>query len=118
MNNSPFSFKGAKIEGDSELPSVAAKGIFSTEAGSKMLSTSYWSVTEPLELNDAIPRALSAASTNQKSLGAPVSQSFNLFESFELATKWAQRQNRPLVIMEIKPSAKVVPVLPQVEKIG
>lgn len=93
--------------------------VFTKEPG--LLSRSFYSVEEPHILGTMIPRDLKATKTNQSGMTQgvtnPTKVMYQSFDCLEDATRWAQRQNKPLVIVEHKPCAKVIPVLPMVEKI-
>lgn len=73
----------------------------------------FYAVEDPLIVMDSVPRDLALA--GQKA--TPIKSAFQMFESFELATQYAQRMNRPLLVLEMRVSAKVVPQLPLVESI-
>lgn len=77
------------------------------------LQTSFFAVEEPFIISDAIPK------TFKQSVGQALNKTaFNLFESFEKASEYCQRVNRPLVIIEIKPLATSKPQLALVQKIS
>ena len=76
------------------------------------LNRSYYSVEEPFMLTDAIPRGF----TQTKEL-APMKTALNFFNTFDEASAWAQKINRPLVIIEIKPAATCKPQMAAIEKI-
>ena len=69
-------------------------------------------------ITDAIPRDLKTNMTNQKSTGAPVKSALNLFGSFEDASDYCKRMNRPLIILELKPVATAQPQTALVARLG
>jgi len=97
-----------------EHPSVVARDVF---AKGEFLQKSYFAVIDPLVLNDSIPKDMQASMSNQKVRGLPVKLAFDSFDNYEAASHHSQKLNRPLVILEIKPIAKVVPVLPEIQKL-
>ena len=81
------------------------------------LERSFYSVEEPMIISDAIPRDLSKMTGASKDSPNPVKTSFNVFNTFEEASLYAQRVNKPLVIVEIKPMATSKPQLALVQKL-
>ena len=77
----------------------------------------FYAVEDPLMVLDAVPRDLRSNASKTNSMTSPFKTGFQLFETFEAATHFAQKQNRPLLILEMKVSAKVLPQLPLVEQI-
>lgn len=77
----------------------------------------FYAVEDPLMVLDAVPRDLRNNATKSSSMTSPFKTGFQLFETFDDATKFAQRQNRPLLILEMTVSAKVLPQLPLVEQV-
>lgn len=80
----------------------------------------FWAVEELFVAGHVVPDTLQR--TVEKHGGAPnvppVKTAFNVFGSFEDASAYGQRLNKPLVILEIRPSAFVRPQLALIAKIN
>jgi hypothetical protein len=114
----PFKFRGNAV-GGSQAPLELTNAIDGKDGLDQNFNT-FWSVVDPFVVQDSIPRELRTNATKQGSgnLKGVTKSSFDLFNTFEDAAMFAQKQNRPLVIMEIKAVSKVRPQLPLVEKIN
>jgi hypothetical protein len=103
QSNSPGEFADVEISTVSIVP---------FDAG--MLKTSVWAVIEPtLDWAGVINRAVNP---NPKSL-ALGRELFSIFPDKPAAVKYAQAQNKYLIILEIVPDAEIVPQLPLVKEI-
>jgi hypothetical protein len=79
-----------------------------------MLRASVWAVIEPtIDWSGIINRAVNP---NPKSL-ALGRELFSIFPDKPTAVKYAQSQNKYLIILEIYPDAEIVPQLPLVKEI-
>jgi hypothetical protein len=79
-----------------------------------VLKISVWAVIEPkLEWTSVINRAVNP---NSKSL-AMGRELFSIFPDKPAAVKYAQSQNKYLIILEIHPDAEIIPQLPLVKEI-
>lgn len=107
----PFKFKGAQQASQSVVELTKEKEVEVKNPLDQTFNT-YYSVCEPFVIQDAIPRDL-----RNRKLNTSTKSAFDVFETFDEAAIYAQKQNRPLVIMEIKAVSKVRPQLPLVEKI-
>lgn len=112
MTKLPFSYNGGGGSGatNSVDKAVSQEAVKATMEGP---FPTFWAVEDPLIVMDSVPRDLATASAK----AVPTKSAFQMFETFELATQYAQRMNRPLLVLEMKVSAKVVPQLPLVEAV-
>ena len=108
----PFAALGSKEPNETPTAFPRNGDNVQVDLNGDYLNRSYYSVEEPFVVSDAIPRGFSAS----KEL-APMKSALNLFNTFEEASAWAQKINRPLVILEIKPAATCKPQMAAIEKI-
>lgn len=77
------------------------------------LVTKYWAVVEPALFQDMLPRTFLSPA---KKLNGD-KQSLDTFDDLNAAATYAQKLNRPLLILEITACATVTPQLPVVETV-
>lgn len=104
----PFKFGNAPKNNDTLPETIKAtmEGPFPT----------FWAVEDPVIVQDSVPRELRNTAA-KGGISVPNKVGFQMFESFELATQYAQRQNRPLLVLEMNVAAKVVPQLPLIQNV-
>lgn len=77
------------------------------------LGTSLWAVIDPqFNWAEVIRRT-----RDPKVKDGAARELFTIFDNKAAAASWAQSQNKPLLILEISPSAEVIPQLPLVRDI-
>lgn len=94
------------------LPVAANGATVNDSLEGEFLAKSYYAVEEPFVVADSLPRGLSQV----KELN-PLKSALNFFDTFEQASAWAQKINRPLIILEIKPAATCKPQMAAIERL-